>query len=523
MKRSLLGAALAMWTGAAFGQADTRVLRIVPYADLQSLDPIVTTVGMVQRHGGMVYDFLFGRDDNAVPRPQMVDTFTRSEDGLAWRFTLRDGLAFHDGQPVTADDVVASLRRWGARDTHGRQIFAVTAELKAEDARTFSWTLTKPYGLLLFALSKSGAIPAVMPKRIAETDPFKAITDPIGSGPFVFVKEEWVQGSKVVYRRNDRYVPRPEPASGTAGGKVAKVDRVEWLNIRDPQSAVLALQNGEVDYVENPSTDFLPMLRDAGMRIVTTDKLGTQGMLRMNHLHPPFDNPKAREALLYLVNQADYLQAMFGDPQITTVCHAFFVCGGPLESQAGVNPSFGKDRARAKQLFQEAGYDGAPLVVLHPTDVQFMNVATLVMAEELKSIGVPVKLEAMDYAAMASRRANRGKPGEGGWHIGMTYWPGLIVSDPVGNSPMQASCDKAWPGWPCDAAHQALIDSYPFAGSDEERRALGARIQESAYRLVPYVPIGQWFAPVAHSPRLKGVIGVPGMLALWNIEKTPAR
>jgi len=521
MKQLFAGLALALWAGSAFGQADTRVLRVVPYADLQSLDPIVTTVGIVQRHGGMVYDVLFGRDENSVPRPQMVDTFTRSEDGLAWRFTLREGLAFHDGQPVTSEDVVASLRRWGARDTHGRQILAVTAELKAEDPRTFSWRLTKPYGLLLFALSKSGAMPAIMPKSIAATDPFKAITDPIGSGPFVFVKEEWVQGSKVVYRRNERYVPRAEPASGTAGGKVVKVDRVEWLNIRDPQSAVLALQNGEVDYVENPSTDFLPILRDAGMRIVTTDKLGTQGMLRMNHLHPPFDNLKAREALLYLVNQADYLQAMFGDPQITRVCHAFFVCGSPLENQAGVDPAFGKDRARAKRLFQEAGYDGAPLVVLHPTDVQFMNVATLVMAEELKSIGVNVKLEAMDYAAMASRRANKAKPGEGGWHIGMTYWPGLIVSDPVGNSPMQASCDKAWPGWPCDAAHQALIDSYPFAASDEERKALAARIQESAYRLVPYVPIGQWFAPVAHSPRLKGVIGVPGLLALWNVEKAP--
>ncbi len=500
---------------------ENRVLKVVPFADLQALDPIVTTVGIVQRHSTMIYDFLLGRDDNQVPRPQMAESWTVSDDGLVWRFKLRDGLAFHDGAPVTSEDVVASLKRWAARDAYGRQIMAVTAKVEAEDAKTFAWTLTKPYGLMLFALSKpSGLTPAIMPKRIAETDPSKAITETIGSGPFIFSKEEWVPGSKVVYRRNEKYVPRSEPANGTSGGKVVKVDRVEWLNIRDPQSAVLALQNGEVDYVENPSTDFLPMLRQARMSIAVTDRLGTQGMIRMNHLHPPFDNVKAREALLYLVDQGAFLQTMFGDPSLFKTCGAFFVCGAPLENTAGVQPTFGKDKARAKRLFEEAGYKGETIIILHPTDIQFVNVATLLLAEELKSIGVKVELQAMDFGAMAARRANRAVPGQGGWHIGLTYWPGLLISDPVGNTPMQASCEKAWPGWPCDAAHQAMIDQYPSLRTDAERNTLAEQIQLSAYsKVIPYVPIGQWFAPVAHSPKLKGVIGMPGTLILWNIEK----
>jgi peptide/nickel transport system substrate-binding protein len=520
LKRLLLGCALAFAGPASAQTPDTRVLRVVPYADLQSLDPIVTTIGIVQRHATMVYDTLFGRDADQNPQPQMVETWSRSDDGLTWRFTLREGLAFHDGAPVTTGDVIASLKRWGARDPFGRQILAVTTGLEAENGKTFVWKLNKPYGLMLHALSKAGGpMPVIMPARIAATDPTKPIAEAIGSGPFSFSAAEWVPGSKVVYRRNAAYKPRTEPISGTAGGKVVKVDRVEWLNIRDPQSAVLALNNGEVDYVENPSTDFLPILQSAGMKIVRTDPLGTQGMLRMNHLHPPFDNPKAREALLYLVDQQAYLQAMFGNPELTQICHAFFVCGAPLASQAGVPAGIGKDKAKAKRLFQEAGYDGSPLIILHPTDIQFMNVATLVLAEDLKSIGVKVDLQAMDFGAMGARRANKAKPGEGGWHIGLTYWPGLNVSDPIGNVPMQASCDKAWPGWPCDAVHQALIDAFPFTLADAERKALADKIQESAYRLVPYVPIGQWFAPVAHSPRLSGVIGVPGTLVLWNIEK----
>lgn len=530
LRASLCGLAVASMTaiwampvGAQTRIADDKVLRVVPFADLQSLDPIVTTVGIVQRHATMVYDFLFGRDDNQTPQPQMVQSFTTSPDGLVWTFVLREGLAFHDGQPVTAEDVVASLKRWTARDANGRQIAARTASLAASDAKTVVWTLNKPYGLMLQALSKpSGVVPAIMPKRLAETDPNKPVTEVVGSGPFEFVREEWVPGSKVVYRKNAKYVPRSEPASGTAGGKIARVDRVEWINIRDAQSAVLALQNGEVDYVEAPGTDFLPILRQAGMKIVRTDKLGSQGMIRMNHIHPPFNNLKARLALLYLVDQQTFLQTMFSDPELYQTCAAYFVCGSPLESNVGASPEFGKNKQKARQLLQEAGYNGEPIIILHPTDVQTMNLSTLALAEELKSIGAKVELQAMDFAAMSGRRANKAAPGQGGWHIGLTYWPGLLVSDPVGNVPMQASCEKAWPGWPCDAAHQALIDRFADLPTLPERKTLADEIQRSAYeKVVPYVPFGQWFAPVAHSPRLSGVIGMPGTMVLWNIAKAP--
>jgi peptide/nickel transport system substrate-binding protein len=283
------------------------------------------------------------------------------------------------------------------------------------------------------------------------------------------------------------------------------------------------LANGEIDFVENPSPDFLPMLREVGMVIRRTDELGFQGMLRMNHLHPPFDDARARQALLYMIDQERYLQAMFGSPEVTKACHAFFVCGSPLESSAGVPPRIGKDLGRARQLMKQAGYDGRPIVVLHPTDIQFMNIATLVLAEDLKSIGVNVDLQAMDFGAMGARRVNRAAPEDGGWHLGLTYWPGGNVSDPVGNVPMHANCEKAWAGWPCDARHQQMIDDYPYVQDEAARLELVGEIQKSAYSMVPYVPIGQWFSPVAYSPRISGVLGVPGSTVFWNIEKAPYR
>lgn len=515
-------AALALLLGGCSVEDDSDTLTAVMHADLQSLDPIVTTVGIVQRHALMVYDTLFGRDAEQRPQPQMVDRYSVSDDGLVWRFTLRSGLRFHDGSPVTAADVVASLRRWGARDTYGRQIFAVTQELAAVEVDTVRWALTEPYGLMLHALSKTGGpIPVIMPERLARTDPATPVREAIGSGPFVFAADEWVPGGKVVYRRNADYRPRDEPPSGTAGGKVVEVERVEWLNIRDAQSAVLALANGEVDFVESPAVEFLPMLRREGLQVARTDPLGTQGMLRMNHLHAPFDDPRARRALLFAVNQAEILQAMFGDPQITQVCYAFFVCGSPLTSDAGVPDAIGNDPDRARKLLEAAGYDGRPIVVLHPTDIMFMNIATLVLADQLRRVGFEVELVAMDFGTMAARRASRAAPREGGWHIGLTYWPGVNVSDPVGNVLIHASCERAWPGWPCDAEHQRLIERYARLPTAARRRALAAQIQRSAYDLVPYVIIGQWYLPAAMSPRLDGVLEVPGTTVFWNIDKRP--
>jgi peptide/nickel transport system substrate-binding protein len=517
---AILSAALVAAFAPSAGAQSDRTLRIVPFADMQTLDPITTTAGNVQSHAMHVYDFLFGRDESQAVRPQMVDAWSVSADGLVWRFTLRDGLAFHDGTPVTTEDVVASLRRWGARDPYGRQLMALTVAMEARDDKNFEWRLSKPFSLMLDALSKSTSnVPAIMPKRLAATDPMQAVSDPTGSGPFVFARDEWVPGTRIVYRRNPAYRPRGDAPSGSAGTKVAKVDRVEWLTFPDPQTGVLALLNGEVDFLENPPSDLIPRLKAQGIAFTTTNALGFQGMIRPNHLHPPFNDARARRALLYLVDQASYLRGMFGDPEYWRVCRAYFNCGGPFATDAGAEPDFGKDRDKAKALLAEAGYAGETIVLLHPTDIAFLSAATQLLAQDLRAIGVKVELQSMDFGTLAQRRANPAPPGRGGWHLLVTWWNGAGSMDPVGNVPMQATCDRAWPGWPCDAAHQALIEAFAATTDEASRLQAAIKVQESAYRFVPYVPFGQWFQPVAHSPRLKGLPIVPGVMAFWNVEK----
>ncbi len=238
-----------------------KVLKFIPQADLRILDPITTTAYITRNHGYMIYDTLFATDAKFQVQPQMVDKYELSNDKLTYTFTLRDGLKFHDGQPVRSADCIASIERWAKRDALGQKLAEVTDSWKAVNDKTFTLKLKRPFPLALDALAKpSSNVPFIMPERIAKTDASTNITEAIGSGPFKFVKEEWVPGSKVVYVKNTDYVPRKEPPSWAAGGKVVKVDRVEWIYIPDSATAAAALNAGEVDWWEQLPPDLIPVL-----------------------------------------------------------------------------------------------------------------------------------------------------------------------------------------------------------------------------------------------------------------------
>ena len=391
------------------------ILRIVPHADLKNIDPIWTTAYITRNHGYMVYDTLFALDENLEVQPQMVDRWSVSEDGLIWRFVLRDGLRWHDGAPVTAADCVASIRRWSARDGMGQKLADATRELRVIDATTFELELGAPYGLVLESLGKiSSNVPFMMPERHASMDPFEQIPDTLGSGPFIFVKDEWIPGARVVYVRNPDYVPRAEPSSFAAGAKRARVDRVEWHYIPDSATAMNALMAGEVDYFELPPHDLLPILEAAsGVVVENLDPLGVQGWLRMNHLHPPFDDPRVREAVLWLIDQEHYMRAAVGNPAYYQTCPAMLACGTPFESTVGSDALVGHDIDKARELIAAAGYEGAPVTILQPTDIAILNSASLVTAQALRDAGFVVDLQAMDWSTLTSRRPHHRSAGAG--------------------------------------------------------------------------------------------------------------
>jgi peptide/nickel transport system substrate-binding protein len=511
----LFGAACL--TAAVAGVQAQGVLRVRPFGDLKGIDPIVNSDYMARNHGYMVYDTLFALDEKLQIKPQMLERHTVSGDGLTYTFVLRDGMKFHDGANVTAADVVASLQRWGQRDGLGQQLMARTAELVAVDGKTVRLKLKEPWGLVLDALGKpSSNVPFIMPERIAKTPATTAITDPTGSGPFMMKRDEWVPGVKIVYVKNPAYNARKDEPSGLAGAKRALVDRVEWLNIPDPQTAINAIQNGELDVFEEVPADMLKGLsRNPAVRVIPQDSLGVQAVFRMNTTQPPFDNPKVRQAILAMVDQETFMRAAVDDPKLYKVCNSFYMCASPYYTAA----SWPKpDMNRARQLLKDSGYKGEPVVVLHGNE-GLTNVLSLVAEQVMRDIGLKVDAQSMDWGTLTARRTSKNPPTQGGWSLFISAPTGADMMDPLGHLALRSNCEKAWFGWPCDAEIEKLRDQ--FAVADAARRVEIARaVQVRALETLPYVPLGQMSLVRAHSAKLTGILNA-AVPVYWNIRKAP--
>ena len=497
------------------------VLRAVMQSDVKIIDPIWSSAYITRNYGYMIYDTLFAMDANFQIKPQMVDTWKVSDDGLTWTFTLRDGLEWQDGTSVTAEDCIASLKRWSARDAMGQKLASHLSEYKIVDARTFQIALKQKFGPMLDALGKpSVLVPFMMPKAVAETDPFKQIDSSVGSGPFIFKKDEWKPGEKMVFVKNPKYKPRAEPISGLAGGKVVGLDRVEWIWIPDPETQVNALLSGEIDLLEIISADHLPVLENAKGVKILTNPIPYQFSFRPNWLQPPFDDPKIRLAAAYALSQPDFLEASIGDKRFYRVCKAMFTCNSPLASTAGTDGLIEGNIAKAKELLVEAGYKGTPVVIPQPTDLGVLKQIAPVAKAQLEKAGFKVEVQPMDWQSLIGRiSAKKGPPSEGGWNAYGTTYSQVDILDPLMTLNLIATCDKARSGWPCDADLEKLRDEYVKAATVAEKKAAADAVQIRALQIVTHIPLGEWFGMRA----VRDNVVVPAPLApatvFWGISK----
>jgi peptide/nickel transport system substrate-binding protein len=527
-RRQLLAAAAAAAVPmpAAQGQgaaASARLLRFVPQSDLGVLDPIVSTAYVTRHHGFMVWDTLYGMDADYRPQPQMVEAHAVEEQGKRVTLRLREGLRFHDGGPVRARDCVASVRRWAVRDPLGQALMAATAELAAPDDRTIRFDLRRPFPLLFEALGKpSTPVCFIMPERLASQDPAQPFRgDPVGSGPFRFLPGERVAGQRVAYARFADYVPRAEgTASWTAGPKQVHLDRVEWHVIPDPAAAAAALQNGEIDWWEQPPGDVQNTLRrNRNIVLDIPDPTGLLAIARFNHLHPPFDNAGLRRALLGAVAQGEFMEAVIGsDRSLWRDRVGFFAPGSPMASDAGIEVLAGRrDMERVKRALSEAGYEGQRVTLLATTDVPSLAALARVGHEMLRAAGMEVEVVAADRATLERRRESRDPPGRGGWSILFTFFAGIDMFNPGVHQALRGNGAQGWAGWPTSARIEELRQSWLEATEEAQQRALAREIQQAAFHDVPYLPLGQYFQATAYRRGLTGVL--KGLPLFWSVQR----
>lgn len=517
--RSLLWAAAVMTTLAVYSPAQAETFRAVMQSSLRVMDPIMSTAFLTRNHGYMIYDTLLGVDADYEVQPQMAD-WSVSDDGTRYTFTLRDGLQWHDGKSVTSEDCIASIERWAEVDTTGQALMPMVESIKKIDEKRFRITLNQPTSLLLSGLSKLSSRPAfMMPKRIAETPGSESIEEYVGSGPFRLVEEEFEPGTKVVYEKNEDYVPREEEVSWTAGGKVVNVDRVEWISMPEQITAVQALQSNEIDFLQEVPFDMLSMLESADdVEVEVLDRLGAWTYFRMNHLYPPFDDKRVRQAAIAAVSQEDVLGMLVGNPEYYQSCAAVMGCGNPNEDDYGADWVVNSDMEKAKALLEEADYDGTPVVVLQPADIAMLAAQPKVLGQALREAGFNVEMKTMDWQSVVTQQSNQDPPEEGGWNIFSTYSILATSGDPFGNTTLAADGRDSWAGWPDVPEIEELRRAYARAADAEEQKEIAANIQKLAIDEGVVGPLGQFRIPAAYRSEWTGIPKAP-ITAFWGVEK----
>lgn len=501
--------------------ASARVLKFIPQSDLSVIDPIWSTAYTARNHGYMVFDTLFGMDAQYQIQPQMLAGFQVQDNGHRWDLTLRDGLLFHDGEKVLARDCVASIRRWAARDGLGGLLMKATDELSAPDDRTIMFRLKQPFPRLSYALGKTSTpMCAMMPERLAKTDPFKQLSELVGSGPFRFIANERVSGSQVVYERFDRYVPRPDGTPGwTAGPKIVSFDRVEWKTIPDEGTAAGAMQAGEMDWWEVPTDDLRPVLRKTGhIRTEIKDPTGVIGFLKMNCLQPPFNNPAVRRAILGAFEQEDFVTAIAGtDPKMWRTGVGVFCPGTEMANDVGMEVmTAARDPARVKAMLKEAGYTGQSVAMMVATDTPYRKAMGDVGVAALQGVGMNVDYQAIDWGTAVVRRENKGPVDKGGWGGLFTTLSGLDLQNPSGNA-FRVSGETGWFGWASSPRVEELRAEWLSAEDLPTQQRIGRDIQRQWWIDVPHIPIGQWFQPTAWRDNVDGMLN--GFPVFWGLKR----
>ena len=507
------GAALPFLAAPRLARAAGGTVTAVLESEVVILDPHVTTAAITRSFGYHVFDTLFAMDGQGQIRPQMLEGHTVSADQLTWDFTLRPGLTFHDGAPVTAADCVASLNRWAARDSLGRMLLAALDRLEAVDATRFRMNLKKPFPLMLDVLGKPNApVPFIMPARVVQAAGEQRIKEIIGSGPFRFRPDQFRPGDRMLLERFSAYSPRAEEPDFLAGGKAVRIEQLLLKTMPDDATGATALTAGEIDYMQYLPFDHLaPLGRNRQVKLIGLGGIHMfQGNFRLNHASGPFADPAVRRVLWKLVDQARILQAI-GIPEQYRLdsCPSFWMCGTPLETAAGGEVAR-LDIAGARAELARTGYKGEPVVMLE-VQGSISQTAGQVLAQNMKQAGFTVDEQVMDWGTVLARRARKE-----GWSLFPVYSNGVDNVSPLTHFYVANNCAD-YPGWSCDTGITGLLEQFAAAPDLAARKVLAEKIQAASYALTPSVMWGQFARPAGYRARLKNFVE-SSFPMFWQVE-----
>ena len=490
---------------AAGGEPPVRggVLRVAHSGEPPTLDLHWTTGAPTQDIAIHLYEGLFALSSRYQAKPMLVERWSVTPDRRTYTFILRRGVLFHHGREMTADDVVASLQRWGQIAARGRELFRDVEALTIRDASTVQMRLREPNGLVPLALAIPSQGAVIYPREVIEEAGSGLIRRFIGTGPYRLIEHR--PDVHIRLERFDGYRPRDDPPDGMAGRREAYLDAIVFLPVPDASVRIAGVQRGDYHFAHSIPTDEYPRLsavRTVRPLVITTPQWA--GFM-FNHRTGLATSRALRRAVVAALDEETILRGTYGPRQFWRVTPSFFPREHPLWTAAGEAIYREHDPAVARRLLTEAGYRGQPLRWMASSEMPHHLTAATIAKAQLERAGIAVELQVTDWATLVSRRAR-----PEGWDVFTTTFG--FVPDPVFLLPLAPS----WPGWYDDQEMQALVRLLVRHSDPRVRLDIWSRAQRRFYDEAVAVRLGDWFPLQLHRAELQGVVGGPGTFH-WNV------
>jgi len=488
---------------AAAGPRRGGTLKIAEVGEPLTLDPSNNLADLTTIIVLPIYEELFAFDANWRAQPCLVSGYTISKDGLTYTFTLRRSVPFHNGKTMGADDVVASLNRWGKVSPRGSTVYQNVDSVSASGGDTVVMKLKHPYAPLLAFLTFQNGGAAIMPKEIAEAAGTQPLRQFIGTGPYKFV--EWAPDRYVHLTRFDQFAARTEPASGYAGRKDALADEIFYYPVSQAATRITGVQSGTYDIADGINQDaYNDLVKDP--RVDVASILGNSIFFFLNEKQGPMANVKTRQAVAAVLDMKPIMQAMFGSPNLYSLDPSIYLKGTPWYTEAGASLYNLHDTEKAKALAKAAGYSGQAIRWLTTEEYEWDFKTAVVASAQMQQAGFKVDLQVMDWASVLDRRS---RPAD--WDMFVTQHG--FAADPA----LITVFDSTYPGWWDTPTKDALFAQFTTELDPSKRVHLWAKLQELLYQEVPLIRPGG-FARLMLSR--KGLVGFWPSLFLrpWNVE-----
>jgi peptide/nickel transport system substrate-binding protein len=499
--------AASLWLAVGPAESQTPrpggVLRVGMIGEPPTLDAHATTAVITREIGINVFEGLYALDGKFQPVPLLAEGHEILDGGRRYVVRLRRDVKFHNGKPLTAADVVASLKRWGAMATTGKAMFKTVESVEARGPQAVEIRLKEPSGTLLTVLAQVDSAAVIYPKDVLDATGEGPLKELVGTGPFRFVEHKPDRHIKLA--RFDGYAARAEAPSGLAGRRSAYVDEILFMPVPDYATRQAGMVTGEYDYIQQVKPDQIDRLRAApGVEPVVVKPYGWVTIV-FNLKQGLMTDVRVRRAAQAALDVEPMLLAGLGHKDFYRIDPGLFFREMPWHSTAGAALYNQRDKDRARRLLKEAGYAGQPIRWIVTTEYEHHYKPAVVAKSQLEEVGFKVDLQVADWATVVQRR---NKPEL--WDAFSTAF--VFVPEPASSA--QVLCD--WPGWWCTPEKDQLLQAMNREPDFKKRHALWEKVQTMFYAEAPRLKIGDYFRLDARRKDVAGYEAGPYM-HFWNV------